>query len=67
LSSIPYYVLVLYYVTVNSKTTKEVPLDDYVDELLNGGGEVNKMGLDGKQLNFMCNMDAPHPSLRTNN
>jgi hypothetical protein len=33
---------------------KEVPLDDYVDELLNGG----------KQLDFV---DAPQPSMGTSN
>jgi hypothetical protein len=36
-----------------------------VGKLLNRGGEVIEMGLGGKQLDFMCDMDAPYPSLGT--
>jgi hypothetical protein len=37
-------------------------LNEYVDEILSSSGKVAGMGLGGKQLDFMCNMDAPHPS-----
>jgi hypothetical protein len=42
-------------------------LDDYVDELLSGIGEVARTGLGGKQFDLMCDMEAPHPSLRASN
>jgi hypothetical protein len=38
-----------------------------VDKLLNRDGEIVGMGLGGKQLDFMCDMDPPHPSLGTSN
>jgi hypothetical protein len=38
-----------------------------VDKLLNRDGEIAGMGLGGKQLDFMCDMDPPHPSLGTSN
>jgi hypothetical protein len=60
-------VIVLYYVPVNSNAIKEVPLDDKVDKLLNNGGEVTGMGLRGKRLDFMCDMDAPHLSVGKSN
>jgi hypothetical protein len=56
-----------YYVPVDSKAKKQVPLDDYVDELLSGIGEVARTGLGGKQFDLMCDMEAPHPSLRASN
>jgi hypothetical protein len=34
---------------------------------LNSGGEVAEIGHDGKQLDFMCDKGAPHPSLGTSN
>jgi hypothetical protein len=32
---------------------------------LNSSGEVAGIGLDGKQLDFMCDKGAPHTSLGT--
>jgi hypothetical protein len=37
-------------------------LDDYVDELLNGGIEVAERGHGSKQLDFIYDTDAPAPS-----
>jgi hypothetical protein len=56
LSSISYYFIILYYVSVNLNASKEVPLDDY-------GGEVASIGLGGNQLEFMCDMDTLISSL----
>jgi hypothetical protein len=36
-------------------------------KLQNGSVEVARMGHGGKQADFMCDMDAPHPSLGASN
>jgi hypothetical protein len=53
--------------TIDSSTTKEVPLDADVDKLLNGSGiKFAPVGLGGEQLDTPC-IEKGHFELKTYN